>query len=98
MCHPAIVQRSSVPQPHRWRNARAAEVDRIECPAAARTGAVAALHLLIERGAAVDAREPEFQQTALMIAVREDHRAAVELLVKAGAAVNAQTRKGPDAG
>src|SRR5258706_2996915 len=62
---------------------------------AARTGAVAALHLLIERGAAVDAREPEFQQTALMIAVREDHRAAVELLVKAGAAVNGQTRKGP---
>ena len=56
---------------------------------------MAALRLLLERGAAVDAREPEFQQTALMIAVRENHGAAVELLVEAGAAVNAQTRKGP---
>src|SRR5687767_2701470 len=37
---------------------------------AARTGSPAALKALIERGATVDAREPEFQQTALMIAVR----------------------------
>src|SRR5687767_2999769 len=35
---------------------------------AARTGRPAALKALIERGATVDAREPEFQQTALMIA------------------------------
>ena len=29
--------------------------------------------LLIDRGAVVDARDPEFQQTALMVAVRENH-------------------------
>jgi ankyrin repeat protein len=62
---------------------------------ATRTGAVGAMRLLIERGATVDAREPEFQQTALMIAVRDDHAAAVGVLLAAGASVNAQTRKGP---
>ena len=51
--------------------------------------------LLLDRGARVDARDPEFGQTALMIAVRENHAAAVDLLISAGAAVNAQTRKGP---
>jgi len=61
---------------------------------AARTGNPAALRALIERGANVDAREPEFQQTALMIAVREDHDEAVGLLLAAGASPNAQTRKG----
>jgi len=50
---------------------------------------------LLERGAKVDAREPEFQQTALMIAVREDHDEAVGVLLAAGASPNAQTRKGP---
>ena len=39
---------------------------------AARTGAPAALRVLLERGASIDAREPEFGQTALMIAVREN--------------------------
>jgi ankyrin repeat protein len=43
----------------------------------------------------VDAREPEFQQTALMIAVREDHSEAVGVLLAAGASPDAQTRKGP---
>src|SRR5688572_31166199 len=62
---------------------------------ATRTGAVPAMRLLLERGALVDAREPEFQQTALMIAVREDHPAAVDVLITAGASVNVQTRKGP---
>jgi ankyrin repeat protein len=62
---------------------------------AARTGIPSALRVLLERGARVDAREPEFQQTALMIAVREDHDEAVGVLLAAGAAPNAQTRKGP---
>jgi len=62
---------------------------------ATRTGAVAALRLLLERGAGVDVPDPEFQQTALMIAVRENHQPTVEILIKAGASVNAQTRKGP---
>ena len=43
----------------------------------------------------VDARDPEFEQTALMIAVREDHDAAVGVLLEAGADVDAQTRMGP---
>ena len=62
---------------------------------AARNGLPSALRVLLGRGARVDARDPEFEQTALMIAVRENHAAAVELLISAGAAVNAQTRKGP---
>ncbi|HET9195953.1 MAG TPA: ankyrin repeat domain-containing protein [Vicinamibacterales bacterium] len=62
---------------------------------AARTGSPAALRVLLERGARVDAKEPEFQQTALMIAVREDHDEAVGVLLGAGASPNAQTRKGP---
>jgi ankyrin repeat protein len=62
---------------------------------AARTGAVPALRLLLDRGAAVDAREPEFQQTALMIAVRENHGPAVDLLIRAGASLDARTRTGP---
>jgi ankyrin repeat protein len=62
---------------------------------AARNGLPSALRVLLGRGARVDARDPEFEQTALMIAVRENHSAAVELLISAGATVNAQTRKGP---
>jgi ankyrin repeat protein len=50
---------------------------------------------LLDRGAAVDAREPEYQQTALMLAVRENHPDAVQLLIERGADVNAQTRIGP---
>jgi ankyrin repeat protein len=62
---------------------------------AARTGAPDALRALLDRGAKVDTREPEFQQTALMIAVRENQTAAVDVLLEAGASPNAQTRKGP---
>src|SRR5262245_58353267 len=40
---------------------------------AARTGVVGAVALLLERGADVDARDREFEQTALMLAVRESH-------------------------
>src|SRR5437764_1354008 len=52
------------------------------------------LMLLLDRGAAVDARDPEFQQTALMLAVRENHPAIVRLLVEQHADVNARTRTG----
>ena len=62
---------------------------------AARTGSPAVLRLLLERGAQVEAREPEFGQTALMIAVREDHAPAIDVLLTAGGSPNAQTRKGP---
>ena len=62
---------------------------------ASRTGAPDALRLLLDRGADVNAREPEFGQTALMIAVRENHDAAVGVLLAAGAKPDAQTRMGP---
>ena len=62
---------------------------------AARTGVPAAMRVLLDRGARVDARDPEFQQTALMIAAREGHAAAVQLLLERKADPNAQTRKGP---
>ena len=64
--------------------------------AAVRSGAVAAAQLLVKRGAQVSAREPEFQQTALMLAARGEEPRLVGLLLKAGAAVDAQTRIGPE--
>src|SRR5687767_1343967 len=62
---------------------------------ASRTGAPDVLRVLLDRGADVNAREPEFGQTALMIAVRENHDAAVGILLAAGALPDAQTRTGP---
>ena len=43
----------------------------------------------------MDARDTQFQQTGLMIAVRENQADAVDFLIRPDAAVNAQTRKGP---
>ena len=66
---------------------------------AARTGAPAALRAAASSAAPrVDAREPEFQQTALMIAVREDHAAAVDVLLEAGASAERADAQGADAG
>jgi ankyrin repeat protein len=62
---------------------------------AARTGVPAALRVLLDRGARVNDHEPEFGQTALMIAVLENQTAAVDLLLVAGASANARTRTGP---
>ena len=63
--------------------------------AAVRSGALSVATMLLERGAEVDARDAEFQQTALMVAVRENHPAIVQLLVQEGHAdVNARTRTG----
>ena len=43
----------------------------------------------------VDARDREFEQTALMLAVREAHPEVVALLLERGADVDARTRVGP---
>jgi ankyrin repeat protein len=61
---------------------------------AARVGNLEAVKLLVDRGALVNARDPEFQQTALMMAVREDRPAVVKFLIDKGADVNATTRAG----
>ena len=58
-------------------------------------GVVDAVALLLDRGATVDARDREFEQTALMLAVREEHPEAVALLIERGADVDARTRVGP---
>jgi ankyrin repeat protein len=58
---------------------------------AARSGRADAVKLLIDRGAAVNAKERVRGQTALMWAVLENHPAVVKLLLANGADVNAQT-------
>jgi ankyrin len=63
--------------------------------AAARTGVPDALRALVDAGAKVDARDTQFQQTSLMIAVRENQTDALAFLISQHAAVDAQTRKGP---
>jgi ankyrin len=63
--------------------------------AAARTGVPDALRALVDAGAKVDARDTQFQQTSLMVAVRENQADAVAFLISQHAAVDAQTRKGP---
>ena len=52
---------------------------------AAEVGNLESVRALLERGAKVDAREPGYQQTALMFAVRENHPDVVKLLVDHGA-------------
>ena len=49
---------------------------------AARTGVPDALRALVDAGAKVDARDTQFQQTSLMIAVRENQAAAVDFLIE----------------
>src|SRR4029079_3095784 len=59
-----------------------------------KVGNVEAVKLLLDRGAVVDARDPEFQQTALMVAIRENHPDVAPLLIDRHADVNAKTRTG----
>jgi ankyrin repeat protein len=61
---------------------------------AARAGVVKAMQLLIDAGAKVDAREPAFNQTALMLAARSNSADAVALLLDNGADINARTTVG----
>src|SRR6185436_4155333 len=61
---------------------------------AAGIGTLDAVQLLLDRGATLNAKDPTFEQTALMVATREDHPDVVQLLVNRGAQVNARTRTG----
>jgi uncharacterized protein len=58
---------------------------------AARTGSVDAVKLLLDRSAAINAKEAVRGQTALMWAVLENHPDVVKLLLARGADINAQT-------
>jgi ankyrin repeat protein len=59
-----------------------------------RTGAVDAVKLLVEYGAAVDAKEPNQNQTAIMWAAAERHPEVVKALIDAHADVKARSRQG----
>src|SRR5262249_21851444 len=58
----------------------------------ARTGNVVSVKALLARGANVNAKEPEHDQTALMWAAAEKHPEAVQALLQAGADVHARSR------
>jgi ankyrin repeat protein len=58
---------------------------------AARTGNVAVVKALLDRGGDVNARESDQNQTALMWAAVEKHADVVRLLVSRGANINART-------
>ena len=61
---------------------------------AARVGNPDVVKALLDRKAAVDAADPEYQQTPLMVAVRFGQEAVVLLLLEQHASVDAQTRTG----
>ena len=58
---------------------------------AARTGNVAAVRVLIDRGADVNVKESQLGETALMWAASENHADVVTLLASRGADVNARS-------
>lgn len=62
---------------------------------AARGGNADIAKALLEKGAEVDAQDPEYKQTALMFAVRSGSEPIAKMLIERGANVNAQTRTGP---
>ena len=61
---------------------------------AARGGNVDVAKALLDKGATVDAQDPEYKQTALMFAARSGSEPIVRMLIERGANVNAQTRTG----
>jgi ankyrin repeat protein len=63
---------------------------------AARAGDGALAGRFLALGAPVDARDAEYEQTALMIAARHGHADVVRVLLEAGADVNAATRAGAE--
>ena len=62
--------------------------------AAARAGNLDAVTLLLDRGAAVNAADPQYGHTALMWAVRRNDTAITRLLLTRGATIEAHTRVG----
>jgi len=61
---------------------------------AAATDSVDVVKALLDSGAAVDATDPQYQQTALMFAAREGQTEVARLLLRRGAHPDAQTRTG----
>ncbi|MGD2133044.1 MAG: ankyrin repeat domain-containing protein [Maricaulaceae bacterium] len=61
---------------------------------AVRNGSVEVAQALLDAGAEVDARDPAYDQTALMVAAREGQVELARLLIDAGADVNVQTPAG----
>jgi ankyrin repeat protein len=61
---------------------------------AARSGSAAIVSALLEHGAEPDAREPNFDQTPLMVAVRADAPDIARLLLARDVDVNAQSKPG----
>ena len=61
---------------------------------AAQVGSLDSVKTLIAAGATLDARDQNFQQTALMVAVRANHPDLVRYFIEQGASVNTQTRTG----
>jgi len=61
---------------------------------AARSGSAEIVQMLLDAGADPEEREPNYDQTPLMVAVRADAPAVVELLLDTNVDVNAQTVMG----
>ena len=61
---------------------------------AAEVGALTVVQTLLEHGASVNARDPDFGQTALMFAARAGHAPVVGLLLARGADPDAATNTG----
>ncbi len=61
---------------------------------AAQVGEPAVVKLLLEHCAEVNARDPDYGQTALMFAARAGHADIAALLIARGADLNAATRPG----
>jgi uncharacterized protein len=64
--------------------------------AAARSGSADAVRLLLRAGAELEATEPQFGQTALILAARGGGEGALAELIAAGANVMARSRTGPE--
>ena len=60
----------------------------------AKSGSVDAVRMLIEFGAAINAKEPTQNQTALMWAAAEHHPDVVQALIEAHADLKANTKQG----